>query len=373
LLAKVHAWNLPHFFLTLTCDEVTKLRWDEYDTLDDFMSNFNEDASWKDCPVECARLFHDRVTAFMKEHILSTNHPVLGDVKHFLLRYESQHRGSLHAHILLWIDPMQIDAISQEICPSMLVRWEPDPHTPGHHVRVDPMPDTPEADLLQLVQLKQMHQCRFTPRGCRDNNRPCSYKFPYPTNHAGTIFNTNTGHYDYFRFNSANQWIVPYHPTVLLLWRAHMNIQRITDTQWRKYILKYATKIEPQCNLRCDRELVQALGLHGLSPHQQDVVGAAILSKPVSPAEAALIMLNIPIIQGDASVAYVDTHPPPSREVMVSGFSRGTQNVSDVARYLARPDTLKHLKFRTYFEKYEVRPLHHPHSPRQGTYYDNDQ
>jgi hypothetical protein len=46
--------------------------------------------------------------------------------------------------------------------------------------------------------------------------------------------------YIYLRHNASDGMVVPYHPAVLLAWGAHVNIQRVTNTSWSFYILKYA-------------------------------------------------------------------------------------------------------------------------------------
>ena len=46
--------------------------------------------------------------------------------------------------------------------------------------------------------------------------------------------------YIYNRHNQRDGDVVPYHPAVLLAWGAHVNIQRVTNTSWSFYILKYA-------------------------------------------------------------------------------------------------------------------------------------
>jgi hypothetical protein len=80
LLAIKAKYGMPSFFLTLTSDEVSELRWEEINDLEEFLKRFGRgDKTWKDAPVECARLFHDRVTAFMKEFILpGSKYNVLG-------------------------------------------------------------------------------------------------------------------------------------------------------------------------------------------------------------------------------------------------------------------------------------------------------
>ena len=50
----------------------------------------------QDAPVECARLFHDRMTRTMNEWVYidgGKTKGVLGRVKDYLIRYEVQDRG----------------------------------------------------------------------------------------------------------------------------------------------------------------------------------------------------------------------------------------------------------------------------------------
>jgi hypothetical protein len=74
-------------------------------------------------------------------------------------------------------------------------------------------------------------------------------------------------------------------------------------------------KIEPIAELCCDESVAEALGLHGLSEQEKQVVTAALLTKPVSPSEAACIMTGIPIIHSDVKVTYIDVKPLSEREI----------------------------------------------------------
>ena len=38
----------------------------------------------------------------------------MGRVKHYVRCYEVQHRGSLHAHIILWLDPADVERVASE-------------------------------------------------------------------------------------------------------------------------------------------------------------------------------------------------------------------------------------------------------------------
>ena len=52
-----------------------------------------------------------------------------------------------------------------------------------------------------------------------------------------------------FRPRHCDRNVVPYHPTILLLWGAHMNLQRITNNAWSFYLLKYSLKVSDNHNL----------------------------------------------------------------------------------------------------------------------------
>src|SRR5271166_5244100 len=45
--------------------------------------------------------------------------------------------------------------------------------------------------------------------------------------------------------NQYDRWVVPYHAPTLLIWKAHMNAQYVTDKGLAKYINKYIAKTEP--------------------------------------------------------------------------------------------------------------------------------
>lgn len=87
LLLMVEELGMPSLFLTLTADEMTDTRWDEVIELERLARLNNTEFSWKDCPVECARLFVERTERFMAEHVLSAD-GIFGKVLHHMIRYE---------------------------------------------------------------------------------------------------------------------------------------------------------------------------------------------------------------------------------------------------------------------------------------------
>jgi hypothetical protein len=68
------------FKKTFTSDEMSSLRWTKFDQLKELIKNVHINMTWKDCPIECATLFHSRFENFIQKYILS-NKDVIGKVE----------------------------------------------------------------------------------------------------------------------------------------------------------------------------------------------------------------------------------------------------------------------------------------------------
>jgi hypothetical protein len=79
--------------------------------------------TWKDCPIECATLFHSRFEQFMQKYIFFSN-GVIGKVEQHVIRYELQHHDSIHAHVTLWFRKENIERISNEIIAFVLAPFD---------------------------------------------------------------------------------------------------------------------------------------------------------------------------------------------------------------------------------------------------------
>jgi hypothetical protein len=81
------------------------------------------------------------------------------------------HLGSVHAHIILWINDVDVDCITNEIVAMVLV-------TIDEHFGKFILPDNEhDLTLFKLVERKQMHQCGSQ---CK-TKKPigtCKYRFP---------------------------------------------------------------------------------------------------------------------------------------------------------------------------------------------------
>lgn len=114
LTTMVNYWDLPSFFVTLTGDKVSSTRWTEITCIETILTKINEQFTWHDTPVECAMTFHVRLKMFLWNYIFGGPEQ-LGKVNHYVIRYEVQNRGSLHAHIMVWVQEEDIEWISNEI------------------------------------------------------------------------------------------------------------------------------------------------------------------------------------------------------------------------------------------------------------------
>jgi hypothetical protein len=86
----VENFGMLCFFIILTSDETSNLRWKEIEDIENLVMFFNNTFSWKDCLVECVTLFCARLQAFMSTYVLG-GESILGIVKHHVTRLELQH------------------------------------------------------------------------------------------------------------------------------------------------------------------------------------------------------------------------------------------------------------------------------------------
>ena len=369
LLNQVESKGMPALFLTLTMDEVSDIKWSEVADAEQFLNSFTEGKSFRDMPVEMTKLFHQKVTDFMNEFILPTtfgdDEPgILGRVTGYMIRYELQMRGSPHAHIVLWIHPDDRARIASEI-----MAYVPASYNASTEAWIPPT-DPRQRELFDLVLRKQEHPCSPPGCGCRANaQKRCKYGYPCACTDEPNHYSPRLRSWVYRRpfvprttsetSQGMNDRVVPYHPTVLLLWKAHMNLQVITNEAWSFYLLKYATKCEPSATLDIDEDLARSLGLHKGDAQQTPLdevtlkfISGVALTRPVCPSEAALDILQIPVLQFDTKFTEVMSFPPSQRK----SYSNGNPQplLSSVDKYQGRMPAHSDLTFTAYFRQFDV-------------------
>ena len=174
--------------------------------------------------------------------------------------------------------------------------------------------------LFKTIIRKQLYTCTSRCHH-RKSHGTCKYGFPFPPHtKEKTTYNIDTKRWNYYRPRNEDRNVVPYHATVLLLWGTHVNLQSVNTAYWSYYLLKYAMKSEPHGPIELDKTNAERLGLQGASNSQLQLIFSLIISKPISPAEATLACLHIPIIQKSRIVRYIDSNPPILRTKLVTKF-----------------------------------------------------
>ena len=79
---------------------------------------------------------------------------LMGRVKHDVIRWEVQGRGSLHTHVLFWIHPDDVELISDQISAAVPADWDD-----VKNCWIEPE-DEAEARLFNIVWHKLQHKCR---------------------------------------------------------------------------------------------------------------------------------------------------------------------------------------------------------------------
>jgi hypothetical protein len=111
------------------------------------------------------------------------------------------------------------------------------------------------------------------------------------------VLKNDWNRWEYYRAQYVDCNVIAYQPTLLLLWGAHANMLQITSSHWSYYLLKYSMKCEPHGCIELNVSNVIHLGLQNVSLLQLKLVSTLIMSKLVSPIEAALTCLQTPITQ----------------------------------------------------------------------------
>ena len=129
--------------------------------------------------MECASLFHSRVKKFLHDYILS-GPCILGHVKKYVVCYEIQFRGSLHAHIMLWIEHADLERVANKITASIPAVFD---STSDNFI---------EPTNTKTVMRKQLHTCTSRCHH-RKSHGICKYGFFFPPHiEEQTTYNVDT-------------------------------------------------------------------------------------------------------------------------------------------------------------------------------------
>jgi hypothetical protein len=61
MIAMVDTYGLLHIFFTFFSNETSEFKWGDISNMETFLKDLGEDFTWKNCPLECAHLFHNKI------------------------------------------------------------------------------------------------------------------------------------------------------------------------------------------------------------------------------------------------------------------------------------------------------------------------
>ena len=224
--AMVRTLGMPSHFITITMNETGQRRAPEYAARDDLIRDWDNLLSWQDIPVECNRAFLMRFNHVWDEYIMG-GHKVLGDIQDFAIRFECQGRGSLHAHICIWLSEAESIALDRRI-----ISFVPADFNTDSNEFIPP--DDPLLRLFEHAKFKQQHTCRNTTPQRKDcfSEGHCKLPFPQPLHlDVDPVFRPQKRRYMYRCPRACDQRTVSWLPELGLLFDAHVNIVKIVDEE----------------------------------------------------------------------------------------------------------------------------------------------
>ncbi|KAI7727414.1 hypothetical protein M8C21_025563, partial [Ambrosia artemisiifolia] len=248
-----------------------------------------------------ARVFRAKLEELKKQ--LFQKH-ILGEVKAYVYVIEFQKRGLPHAHFLLImyphhkvINPDQYDQFVSAEIPSM----ERFPQL--HEIVVKHMIHGPCGPLRTNSPCMQgtPKLCRFRyPRQFNDQTRQGEDAYPlYRRRNNGIRVDVRGKTLD-------NRWVVPYNPTLLMLFNCHINVEICSSIKSVKYLFKYIYKGH-------DKQVIQ------VEPDAENVIIDEIRryqdARYVSPPEAMWRIFSFTLSQIQPTVLTLQLHLPDKQMV----------------------------------------------------------
>jgi hypothetical protein len=120
-----------------------------------------------------------------------------------------------------------------------------------------------------------------------------------------------------------------------------------------RYLLKYATKCEPSSAVDLTNGSARLLSHLNLSESQLSLISNFVTAKPVSPCEAALHLLGVPIVSIHPQVTYIDSSPPSLRRKISFNY-HNEPVLSPIKKYTERPVACDDMSFTQFWHKCEV-------------------
>lgn len=289
-MAIVRKYGIPDLFLTMTCNP----KWRE------ILENLMNGQTASDRPDLVARVFNLKKNALID---LIVKQHFFGAVQAYVYVVEFQKRSLPHIHILIILK--QSDKITT-------------PEAVDRYIAAE-IPDPEKEPLLHEIVLRNMIH---GPCGdwCSTEQKICSKRFPKKFNEETTL--DQNGYPSYRRKDTGlffkrtdgyicdNRYVVPYNPTLLKLFNAHINVEVASSVKSVKYLYKYIYKDHDTAGI--------TIGETNESIIEHDEIRSFIEARYVGPVEAAWRILSKPLQDKSHSITRLSVHLPNQQNVFVS-------------------------------------------------------
>ncbi len=311
LQCMVRNYGTPTLFLTFSCSEYNSPDITEYlMKVNDVPQSYNIPKLCTEDPISVSRQFSAKFHAFFKTVILHGE--VLGHIDHYYWKKEYQARGAPHYHVLLWVRDAPIIGVHE---PDKVISWIDERIS----CRVPNEKSNPE--LHDIVTKYQMHKCSGYCKCRRKRGNTfltvCKFNFPRECCDSTTLYcveeklKARKKIYSLKRTQSEVR-INDYNPLLLLLWKANMDIQFVSESSLAlaSYLTGYVTKAERSHmndiwgEISDSKDIYSRLFTFGLR---------ALRSRECGLYEASDLLLGDHLSEKSVSVKYIDVSMPHKR------------------------------------------------------------
>ena len=352
---------------------------------------------------------------------------VFGPVADSWFQFEEQGRGSLHLHLLLWLERPDNQA-SQSGGSQDTSATEDDAFPKAFALARAPRGSHPFVQRLRQAVISRNTHARCDPNACgkrcsKEDHLPphhpemrCAKGYPFPqkttrdsTHECDKWCPKKTAglrcrladRQEYTRLRREDDRVSPYHPFTFAAYPSHENVQEVTKESFAAYLVKYAAKVEPTGKVSNPLDSVKESQLPRDGPRQGGLQSVHhrqlpyILGRKIAMSEAALILSGQPLCLKSRVYMFLDTRLPHLRRVILSregAAGNGQSGVVDgmIEKYCKRPSGVRpaenmpnslhaiidfdSLKYDDFWLEWEVLPADGSRSPpRTLPYYLNQE
>lgn len=286
--------------------------------------------------VEASVCF-DRRFKWVNTFLRSATGGPLGKIANMWWRREYQKRGSVHVHMVVWVE--DTNSIPNNVIVAEMPRYE--------NCNINSIKELEQ--LRKAVNPYMIHKCN---QRCLNSHGKCNYGYPFKSDRQQQQQQqrqqTRPNCYRLRRSEDEDACVVPFNLDLLLLWHGHVNVLPVTNTSWVAYLSKYISKAEPSNHQKMyDR-------LHEVEQYFN--------TRIVSQMEACDRLLDHNLTQSTLQCTYLPSdltefnHNIKTLKELrqLAEDSEDICNQNKIDKYLNRPEQYSNILYPDFFKLYNV-------------------